>query len=278
MDSPDLDSEVRTSSLSDANASSYCEGDARSRTERAACKFRTVYALAAPEYNMHDALGLNPEKLDFQSCRVPTTSLPGRSMVPFRNRRFSRTKSDLQPIASRWWLRDVKQDMSWGEGLYEVVSGLVPLHGTPDRHSPRLGALRAGTRFRAVPHLVGNASWLSIVTEGTNALLFSLDAGGHATSKSNASTRRRQSTGLTPAENDRFNSLYLSGRVDPLSPGSMTSPQDPLDVLREASTDLWVENNLQYIIRRRDIDREKGLKSYSVCSFSGVPIGRQRRS
>eukprot|EP00928_Gymnodinium_smaydae_P046509 TRINITY_DN30994_c0_g1_i1.p1 TRINITY_DN30994_c0_g1~~TRINITY_DN30994_c0_g1_i1.p1 ORF type:complete len:250 (+),score=26.26 TRINITY_DN30994_c0_g1_i1:132-881(+) len=230
-------------------------------------KFRTLYALAAPDYNMHDILGLDPKEL--AEVQVPKLAFPGRAeaKVPNVGRRPQLSKSwshtmpgnpnekhlETQPLVSRWWLHEVRHDKSAGEGLYEVLTGMIALYNTPDRKSERRGVIRSGTRFRATPYFIKGSTWLHLKKE-TNAPLLSTSIGG---------------------SRDLLHYFHETSGVQPMCRG-----EHPLYVLNghevlHDTNDLWVEDNKQYIVRRRDICREKGDSSYSVCTLEAM---RKRRA
>lgn len=244
-------------------------------------KFRTTYALAAPDYNHFGTLGLGEEEYyhfskDCQkSTSVTEANVPGSPSI---RRVLSRSQSwshiggratdhaASKQIArvSRWWLHEVTHDKSGGEGLYEIFTGLVGAHTTPDRTTPRVAVVRAGTRFRAKPFDIKGCTWLRIVKVGTPAPLLSSAA---STIRAVAETGVADPT--SPGGRGKRDSLllfYAQSGVEPLSPGSDALHTEACsDILCEVS-DFWIEDNKQYVRRIRDLDKEKGRRTYSVLS------------
>merc|ERR1712232_140627 len=70
-----------------------------------------------------------------------------------------------------------------------------------------------------------------------------------------------QSTSLTEL-------LYAQSGMAPLAPGGDRLHANASHDVLLGSEELWIEDNKQYLARKRDIDREKGRKSYSLCSAS----------
>eukprot|EP00927_Polykrikos_kofoidii_P035573 TRINITY_DN30135_c0_g1_i1.p1 TRINITY_DN30135_c0_g1~~TRINITY_DN30135_c0_g1_i1.p1 ORF type:complete len:287 (-),score=40.96 TRINITY_DN30135_c0_g1_i1:191-979(-) len=229
--------------------------------------FRTNYALAAPDYNMHDCLGMSWEELGRENERV--FSFPGRQKgsTPVRRKALIRSKSatsqedmGIAPLVSRWWLHDLRAEQSPGEGLYEVTTGIVKLHDKPDRATEPVAALRSGTRFRATPYLVGRSTWLLVTAEGRTAPLL----------------KTNNSSSVFGPKGRRTSTIEVEDTFTRLHERSMPEPLSPFGGVLEEANALWVEDNLQYLFRIRDIDREKGFRSYSVCQDS-LRVATQRR-
>eukprot|EP00929_Paragymnodinium_shiwhaense_P043373 TRINITY_DN22307_c0_g1_i1.p1 TRINITY_DN22307_c0_g1~~TRINITY_DN22307_c0_g1_i1.p1 ORF type:complete len:286 (+),score=62.29 TRINITY_DN22307_c0_g1_i1:63-920(+) len=217
--------------------------------------FRTPYAFSAPDYSIHEALGLRSEVLS-KHCE-PLVPFPGKPELkpeprtPCKKRAEKRrAKSEaalgigFAPAPPRWWMHEVKSDTSGGEGIYEIFTGVMRVHEQPDRASQSIAALRSGLRFRATPFVVGRATWLRIKTDVTAPLLKLTDRG----------------------TTDKLVNYFERSFTSPVSPAH--------DVKEHLATaeELWVEDNKQYIRRVRDLDREKGrrlhLRKYTPLSAS----------
>eukprot|EP00440_Ansanella_granifera_P001348 gb/GFBE01001452.1/.p1 GENE.gb/GFBE01001452.1/~~gb/GFBE01001452.1/.p1 ORF type:complete len:252 (+),score=34.92 gb/GFBE01001452.1/:1-756(+) len=157
----------------------------------------------------------------------------------------------LKPV-QRWWLREVTHDKSMGKGVYEVTTGMVSLYPAPDSRSPCLGAIRAGTRFMGRPRVVNGAVWIKIQTKGVSPPMFS-----HRSEILTASCDMAQPV----------HRLFADSGLPPLSAG------EDLDL----SEDIWVEHNIQYIIRVRDMSSEKGKAFYHLTANPVKTAGFQKR-
>jgi len=255
-------------------------------------KFRTLYALSAPDYNMHDALGLDKRAL--AEAQVPPIGFPGRPENPaeMRAKYLKRSQSggssalpgfpnekplEQAPNVSRFWLHDVKNDKSGGEGLYEVMSGLVALHGQPDRKAAKTGALRSGTRFRATPFFVRGSTWLRVTKENVNAPVLSVTSRGYVSIPKKTGGRLQDCPSTHPPlhfdesgkpRRDLLHCFHDRSGTWPLSAGTGDNRVHSGYDCLSTSDETWLEDNKQYIKRTRDLDREKGVRSYSVCNLT----------
>lgn len=174
-----------------------------------------------------------------------------------RSRKLQR--SDSTP-AQRWWLREVAHGKSWCEGIYEIQTGMVQVHEQPSSFSPCLGALRAGTRFQGTPYSVSNCVWLRLRTEGRGVpkALFAIGTENREQPMEAESPSTRGARLLRTASDhgDMHRNLEHRDSVELLGP--------PL--AGEAEKELWVQENLQYMKRVRDVVR-------GVQQWAGKPLG-----
>ncbi|CAK9010024.1 unnamed protein product [Durusdinium trenchii] len=152
--------------------------------------------------------------------------------------------SQLRPPTSepvqRWWLRDLTRDKSLFKGLFEAMTGHVPLWAEPNSRSQCFGLMRAGTRFMAKPKVVQGSVWLKVQTRGVSPPLFS---------------NRSEVLFATCDESPHHRHFATSG------PPVLPITQDFADV-----SEMWIEYNMQYVKRIRDLGREQGRTSYSIIS------------
>ena len=129
------------------------------------------------------------------------------------------------------------------QGLFEVVTGLVPMYSRPSHDMDRLGDLRAGTMFKADTHPIGKTLWLKLVTEGVPPPLFSLERDGAPFEEPPLPGSEPQSpSSPAPAESRLVQRLYKQSTRGAMH---VTPELDHAD-------QIWVEFNQQYISRRRD--------------------------
>merc|ERR1712224_609713 len=92
-------------------------------------RFRTPYAFSAPDYSVHEALGLRAEVLS-KHCE-PLVPFPGKPELKappktkcLQRADARRAKSEatlgvgIAPAPPRWWMHEVTSDIYGGEGIY----------------------------------------------------------------------------------------------------------------------------------------------------------------
>eukprot|EP00931_Biecheleriopsis_adriatica_P124685 TRINITY_DN99845_c0_g1_i1.p1 TRINITY_DN99845_c0_g1~~TRINITY_DN99845_c0_g1_i1.p1 ORF type:complete len:277 (+),score=38.68 TRINITY_DN99845_c0_g1_i1:82-831(+) len=152
-----------------------------------------------------------------------------------------RVPSEPMKPAQRWWLREVTHDKSLSQGLYEVTTGLVSLYPMPDSRSASLGVLRAGTRFAGTPRIVNGAVWIKVKTKGVSPPLFS---------------NRADILTATCDMSQPVHRLFASSGVPPLAGNEEM----------EQSDEIWLEHNIQYVVRVRDFGKEKGHNLFHLTA------------
>eukprot|EP00930_Biecheleria_cincta_P010569 TRINITY_DN112767_c0_g1_i1.p1 TRINITY_DN112767_c0_g1~~TRINITY_DN112767_c0_g1_i1.p1 ORF type:complete len:229 (+),score=26.18 TRINITY_DN112767_c0_g1_i1:28-714(+) len=169
-----------------------------------------------------------PHQQSEYSFRLSTAPHGGMHLL----RRIPR--ESVKPL-QRWWLRD----LSMSSGVYEVLTGLVSLYSTPDARAPCLGAIRAGTRFHGTPFMVQNRTWIKVKTTGVSPPMFT----------------NRSDVSLSTSDL-AVHRLYAAACTPPLA---------AMDDL-EQSEEIWVEHNIAYIQRIRDLKKEKGIQGYHMTA------------
>jgi len=206
----------------------------------------------------------------------------------------------------RWWHDDTKGGQSGSEGLFEVVSGVIPIRANATTDAVTLGILRAGMRFCGTPDHRGKSTWIKLRSHGVLPPVFA--PGGPEPERVRAplaaSRQRRRSRRGSASQPDLLPDGAIvedtaghrrgsrgsiedtaghrrGSRCSIMSEDRVQTPTEHIcnrlyrtsvrhPLLREPGLelceDVWVQYNKQYIHRLRDTNRERGFASYSNLS------------
>lgn len=211
----------------------------------------------------------------FAETLPASSSAPSlRASSPEKTKRRTGPPPPLGTGTSRWWLSEVTGDRKVCQGLFEVRSGLVPMYDRPSKDGELLGNLRGGTMFKADTKVLGKVMWLKLITEGVPPPLFSLERDGiedHGEPPFSPSSV----TSFPGADAEPADTLGTFERLYKRSTRGAMHAKNELD----PSTTIWVEFNQQYIVRKRDLTRQKQSMVYGICScptsFDGLRRGRR---